>query len=116
MAQKIRDDPNSPYKKVLLPWTVGQGTMYQDLDTLRRASQSASWAKEYSLSFSYGSGDLFSIGDLERCKRLGKLAGDSEVVKANAEIIHRSFKSAGLDLGYGENSYTALVILGMYKH
>jgi hypothetical protein len=114
-AQRIRDDPNSPYKKVLLSWRVGQGTIYDD-DTLRRASQSASFAKEYNLSFSYGSGSLFSIGDLERCKRLGELAGDSEAVKANPEIMHRAFKSVGLDLGYGEASYTALVILGMYEY
>jgi hypothetical protein len=115
ITQKIRDDPHSPYKKVLLPYTVGVGTIY-DRDMLRRASQSTSFAKEYNLSFSYGTGSLFSIGDLERCKKLGNLIGDSSAVKANPEIIHRSFKTAGLDLGYGENSYTALVILGMYEH
>jgi hypothetical protein len=115
VTQKIRDDVNSPYTKVLIPYTAAMGTMY-DMDTLRRASKSASFAKEYNLQFSYGSGSLFSIGDIERCKSLGNLAGDSEAVKANPEIMHRSFKSVGIDMGYGENSYTGFVILGMYSH
>jgi hypothetical protein len=114
-AQKIRDDPRSPYTKVLIPYTAAMGTMY-DMDTLRRASKSASFAKEYNLQFSYGSGSLFSIGDLERCKRLGNLAGDSDAVKANEIIMHQSFKTVGIDMGYGENSYTGFVILGMYAH
>jgi hypothetical protein len=48
------------YTKIYLPYTVGVNTIYSE-DTLRKASVSANWLKEYNLTFTYGNSERITF-------------------------------------------------------
>lgn len=116
LLHRILQEKNSLYTKILLPYTVGLGTIY-DTETILQASRTASFQREYNLSFSsFGSKSVFRLEDLNVAKRLGDLVGTAEQAKNNPEVIYRAYKMCGLDVGYTANSKTALVILGMLEY
>jgi hypothetical protein len=110
-------NPKSIYKKLILPYTIGLGTIY-DIETIRQASLSPSFQKEYNCNFAsaYGTGSVFTMKQIEEVQRIGDLCGDSTAAKHDANIIHRSFKSCGVDVAHGGGARTALTICGMYEY
>ncbi len=114
MMETLHKQKDSIYTKIYLPYTVGLNTIYSKQDMIN-AQKSLSFQREYNLTFSGGMGSLFNIEDLDRCKKIGALVGNSQHVKANPQIMMQSWKSVGIDLGYG-SSATAIVVTGMYAY
>jgi hypothetical protein len=90
------------YKVIKLDYTYSLGKLYSEED-IRIAKASASFEREYNLSFSLGVGNCFGHKFIDRAVELGK---KYPVTTINKEAQH----SLGIDPGFGSSSCAFCVL------
>lgn len=94
LFETIDRDQNSIYKKLKLPYTVGLGTIYSELD-IRKAKTSSSFEREYNLRYAFGLGDVFLEEHLQICQD----------IPYNPKVwVRGAYKTVGIDPTYGGGS------------
>jgi hypothetical protein len=71
LFQQIELDPNSPYHKLLLHYSIGVGKIYNEQE-IEKERQQFYFKREYELNYSVAIGNIFTEPEIEACEELGR--------------------------------------------
>ena len=68
LFEKIENEKESIYHRMLMPYTKGLGTIYTE-EEIAKARKSPSFEREYNLKYGYGIGNVFAAEDIDACTK-----------------------------------------------
>jgi hypothetical protein len=100
--ESIDKDPNSIFKKVYLPYTVGLNKIYDPIEIEKEKSKSY-FKREFEGFYSYGTGNCFLEDTILKAEELG-------IKYRDRPYNHTTQKALGIDIGFG-SSKTAFTVI-----
>jgi hypothetical protein len=106
LMEKIQEESDSIYNKLFLPYTVGVGTMYSQLQ-IEQNMKSPSFEREYNLKYLGEVGNVFNILDIDYAvNTLGKLYNPNNEALTTDPMISRAM---GVDPGFGSSRFGIVI-------
>ena len=100
---QIQNEKDSLYNKVVLPYTVGLGTIYSE-EHIQEQMRSPSFEQEYNCKYLGGIGNLFNIQEVDNCIQSYPL--DDTI---NTSSYYQRW--IGIDPGWGKDSTFAIIVI-----
>jgi hypothetical protein len=100
---ELEDDKTCIYHKMFLDYTVGLGKVYSHKE-IKEAKTSPSFAREYSLQYGYGLGNVVLPSKIDRATALGK-----EMENISSEDNIHITKTLEISAGFGESKFAFVV-------